>query len=254
MPKLTKHFIDTLQPNPGGVDLFVWDNELRGFGLRMKPSGSAAYIVQYRTAQGKTRRFAFNKAGTIAPDEARTKAKRFLADVAEGADPSVQRNEAREALTVAELCDRYLEAAHAGLVMTRFHKPKRSSTVAIDEGRVSRHIVLLIRSLIARNLTRAAMQRMADAIAAGKTAGTFKTKTRGKVVVEGGAGTAARVVELLGGVWSWAIALTGARREEICALRWREIDWSSGCLRIETTKTGPPDRQGGAPSALDPSM
>jgi integrase len=293
MPKLTKRFIDTLRPDPGGPDLFAWDNELRGFGVRMKPSGSASYFVQYRTAQGKTRRFAFNKVGTITPDEARTKAKRFLAEVAEGADPSAQRHEAREALTVAELCDRYLEAARAGLVMTRFRKPKRASTVAIDEGRVSRHIVPLIGSLIVRNLTSAAMQRMTDAIAAGKTAGTFKTKTRAKAVVEGGAGTAARVVELLGGVWSWAekrglvnganpargvethrgeakdrvispgelaafgavlrerealypaavaalrlIALTGLRREEACALRWREIDETASCLRLETTKTG----------------
>lgn len=45
---------------------------------------------------------------------------------------------------------------------------------------------------------------MADAIAQGKTAVTVKTKARGKAVVTGGSGTAARVVELLGGIWSWA--------------------------------------------------
>ena len=45
---------------------------------------------------------------------------------------------------------------------------------------------------------------MADSITAGRTAGTFKTKARGKAVVMGGAGTAARVVELFGGIWTWA--------------------------------------------------
>jgi len=45
---------------------------------------------------------------------------------------------------------------------------------------------------------------MVDAIAQGKTAGTFKGKPRGRAVVTGGTGTAARVVELLGGIWSWA--------------------------------------------------
>jgi len=34
------------------------------------------------------------------------------------------------------------------------------------------------------------------------------------------------------------IALTGAHREEICGLRWREIDCASPCLRLETSKTG----------------
>jgi integrase len=45
---------------------------------------------------------------------------------------------------------------------------------------------------------------MADSIAQGKTAGVFRGKARGKAVVSGGAGTAARVVELLGGVFNWA--------------------------------------------------
>jgi integrase len=293
MPKLTKRSIDTLQPDIGGGDVFAWDSELRGFGIRVKPSGSASFLVQYRTGQGKTRRYAFGKVGTLTPEEARTKATRLLAEVEEGSDPSAQRHETREALSVAELCTQYLQAARAGLVTTRFRKPKRPSTIINDEGRIARHIVPLLGSAAARDLTRPAVQRMADAIAVGKTAGTFKTRPRGKAVVEGGASTAARTVELLGGIWTWAekrgfvsgpsptrgvetqrgspkdrtldarelarlgtamrgqeplhpaavaalrlIALTGLRREEACGLRWREIDFTASCLRLETTKTG----------------
>jgi integrase len=292
MAKLTKRFIDGLRSKPT-ADVFAWDGELRGFGVRIKPSGAGSYLVQYRTAQGRTRRFAFGKIGTLAPDEARARARRLLADVEGGSDPSSQRHEARTALTVVQLCELYLEAARAGLVITRFRKPKRASTIAIDEGRVARHIVPLIGSQIAQTLNRAAIQRMADAIAAGKTAGTFVTKARGKACVEGGPGTAARVVEFFGGLWTWAekrglvggsnpahgvekyrgeakdrvlspaemaalgtvlrkrgidcpaataalrlIALTGLRREEACALRWREIDFVASCLRLESTKTG----------------
>jgi Arm DNA-binding domain len=204
MPKITKRFIDALRPNPGGGDLFAWDDSLRGFGIRIKPSGSSSLLVQYRTRQGNTRRYSFGKVGTLTPEEARAKAKKLLAEVENGNDPSAQRHETREALTVAELCELYLEAARAGLVMTRFRKPKRNSTIAIDEGRVARHIVPLIGSKVAGTLARAAVQRMADSIAAGKTAGTFKSKARGKAIVGGGAGTAARTVELLGGIWSWA--------------------------------------------------
>ena len=45
---------------------------------------------------------------------------------------------------------------------------------------------------------------MVDDIAAGKTAGVFGGKPRAKAVVTGGAGTAARVVEFLGGIFTWA--------------------------------------------------
>ncbi len=204
--KLTKRVVNTLKPLPG-ADVTVMDSELTGYGVRMKPSGVASYFIRYRTPHGAERRLAFAKVGTLTPEEARAKARRLLAEAEDGADPSAERHQKRAALTVAELCEQYLEVARAGHVMTRFGKPKRASTVAIDEGRVARHIVPLIGKKVAGDLTHADVQRMCDAIAAGKTAGVFKTRARGKAVVEGGAGTAARVAELLGGIWTW-----GAKR------------------------------------------
>jgi len=47
MPKLTKRTIDAAHPNPDR-DVFVWDDELPAYGLRVKPSGSKAFILQYR--------------------------------------------------------------------------------------------------------------------------------------------------------------------------------------------------------------
>jgi integrase len=203
MPKLTKRIIDALRPAHRG-DLFVWDNELRGFGVRMKSSGRASYIVQYRTAQGRTRRYAFAKVGTITPYEARRIGRAYLGEVEQGRDPSAERHLRREALTVAQLCREYLEAARKGVVATRFKRPKRPLTITFDEGRVTRHIVPLIGNRIAEKLTRADVQRMADDIAAGRTAAVIKTGPRGKAVVTGGAGTAARVIGLLSGIFTWA--------------------------------------------------
>ncbi len=200
--KITKRFIDALKPPAPGKELFVFDTEIDCYGLRMQPSGKASYFILHGTKKG--RKFSIAKVGIITPDEAREKARKVLAEVAEGIDPNAERRATREALTVAQLCDKYLEAARAGLVTTRFNKPKKASTIVIDEGRVVRHIKPLIGSMTFSKLDRPTIQRMADDIAAGKTAGTFKTKARGKAVVEGGTGTAARVVELLGGIWTWA--------------------------------------------------
>jgi integrase len=303
MAKITKEFIDKLAAK--GRESFEWDAEVRGFGVRVMKSGRMSFIVQYKTPQGATRRMVIGQVGALTPDQARKLAKARLAEVEQGRDPSAQRHEARTALTVDELCGQYLEAARAGLVLTRFRKPKRPRTIYDDEGRVLRHIKPLIGNLVAANppLTAAVVQRMADAIAAGKTAGTFKTKSRGVAKVAGGAAAAARTVELLGGIWSWAerrglvsgpnpargvekhkgdakerflnpdelarlgavlreqeatqpaavaalrlIAFTGLRREEACGLRWREIDATAGCLRLETTKTGRSMRPIGRPA------
>ena len=95
MTKLRKRVVGALRPNPDGKDMFLWDSgdgALKGFGVRMKPSGTAAYIVQYRTAEGRTRRLALGKVGTLTPDEARGLARDKLVAVTKGADPSAERH------------------------------------------------------------------------------------------------------------------------------------------------------------------
>jgi hypothetical protein len=224
--KITKRSVDALRPTEEGREAVLWDAQLKGFGVRVQRGSVKSYILHYRLGAGRgapLRKLTIGKHGSPwTPETARAEAKRMLGIIAQGKDPAAGKN---ETLTVAQLCDRYLEAARAGLVVTRFKRPKRASTVAIDEGRVSRHIKPLIGRLPARELRRAEVQRMADAIAKGTTAGTFKAnarvtaaegasgpsvtldanvKPRGRAVVTGGAGTATRVVELLGGIYSWA--------------------------------------------------
>jgi integrase len=200
MPRLNKRTLDALKPKADRF--FVWDDKLSGFGVRCYPTGRIVFLTQVRVGRAQ-RRVTIGDYGPFTAEQARDRANKIIAGARDGVDPQAAKREARQAKTVAELCDAYMEAARAGLVTTRFHRPKSPATVAIDEGRIARHIKPLIGSLPAAKLSTAAVQRMSDAIAQGKTAGTFKGKTRGMAVVTGGTGTATRVVELLGGIWTW---------------------------------------------------
>jgi Arm DNA-binding domain len=87
MPKITKRLVDALRRDPHGKDVFVWDagdGALKGFGIRVKPSGAASYIVQYRNKEGRTRRLVIGKVGTLTPDEGRTLAGDALKAAAKG--------------------------------------------------------------------------------------------------------------------------------------------------------------------------
>jgi integrase len=201
MTALTKRSVDAAAPRE--TEYLLWCDRLPRFGLRVYPTGRKVYVAQVRVGKA-LRRVKIGPHGVYTVEQARKRAEDIIRAAAEGRDPQREKQEARKALTVAELCDLYLDAARAGLVMTRFGRPKRASTLAIDEGRIARHIKPLIGAIVAKRLRRADVQRMADDIAAGKTAGTVKTKPRGVAVVTGGTGTAGRVVELLGGVCSWA--------------------------------------------------
>ena len=109
MPRITKRVVDAIRPDPTGRDVFVWDSgdgALKGFGIRMKPSGAGAYIVQYRTGEGRTRRLAIGKVGTLTPDEARIGHGRNLRRQPRGRTPppSVTPHERRSLLPSCATC------------------------------------------------------------------------------------------------------------------------------------------------------
>ncbi len=92
-------------PLPEVLDTYVWDTELKGFGVRMMPSGVGSYVVKYRNKEGRQRKLALGRVGSLTPDEARSLARQKLNEVNKGADPSAERKAFRTAITVGELCD-----------------------------------------------------------------------------------------------------------------------------------------------------
>jgi len=204
MAKLTKRTVDALQP--GTPDYFVWDDDLAGFGLRVWPTGRKVYVAQYRAA-GRTRRVKIGGHGALTVEEARKLAKGILGDVAKGEDPQEDRQTRRKSLTVNELCASYLVAAERGMIRGKGGRPKKASTLYVDRGRIDRHIKPLLGTKLVKDLTQADVSRFVRDVASGKTATVEKTgNKRGKAVVEGGPGTAARTTGLLGGILSFAVS------------------------------------------------
>ena len=182
--RLTKRVIETL-PLPVR-DEVLWDDVLTGFGLRMKPSGAKSFIVQYRNRYGRSRRLTIGKYGLFAPDQARSEAKRALADVARGLDPLDQKLSERRTLTVGQLYTEYLHKAEAGAIMTRRGRLKKSSTLYTDKGRIARHIIPLLGNRSVKDIGFADVNRFLADVIAGKTKADIKTKLRGRAIVRGG--------------------------------------------------------------------
>jgi integrase len=194
--KLTKRVVDTLRPDPKR-DVFKWDagdGALKGFGVRVKPSGVASFFVQYRNKEGRTRRLVLGRVGELTPDEARRIATDKLKEARTGGDPSAERHAARAAITVSELCDLYVADAKERV------KP---STLAMDCSRIECHVKPLIGRRTVGALTRRDIERLQSDVAAGKTAKPRKEKGRGGKGF-GGRGVAARTVGMLGTILEFA--------------------------------------------------
>ena len=68
--KISKRTVDALKPSKVGVkgsEQFLWDSELRGFGVRVSPAGLKSFIVQYRTPEGRHRRTVIGRYGLMTP-------------------------------------------------------------------------------------------------------------------------------------------------------------------------------------------
>lgn len=205
MPKLTKTVVEKAEPK--AKQYSVWCSELAGFGVFINPAGSRSYFVDYRTSDGERRRMTIGRHGKITTEEARKLAIATLGSTVRGEDPQKDRTTRRKSLTVKQLCEQYMEAARKGLILGKGGKPKKPSTMYVDQGRINRHIVPLLGAKLVIDLSAPLLTKMMRDVANGKTATTEKTaKLRGKAVVEGGPGTARQTVSLMSGILSYAVS------------------------------------------------
>lgn len=196
--KLTKRTVDALKP--GTSDLVMFDEELGGFGVRVKPSGAKSWLIQYRNRHGRSRRYTIGSTAKLTPAEARTRATKLFVAVADGKDPADERRAAHEAITVAELCDQYLVAGKGRI---------KATTLVMDRSRIERHVKPLLGSRPVAGLTPADMEKFLRDIMAGRTAVAVSKQANGKRrrggQTSGGAGVASRTLGMFGTILERAV-------------------------------------------------
>ena len=280
--KITKRSVEALtRPlTPDQGDVFAWDTDMPGFGVRVKPSGVCSYIVQYSNRQGRSRRITLGRHGVLTPDEARKLARQHLASVDKGSDPATEAQAARSAATIGSLCDRYLrEYATA-------HKKPRSA--AEDRRLLERQIRPVLGAHKVEAITRADMAKLHHALRetpyeANRTVALLskmfnlaevwglrpdasnpcrhvqkyrETKRERFLSAEEVTrlGDTLRAMQAEGRLHSTLAAAfrlllyTGCRLSEVCAFEWAQLDLAGARVRLPDSKTGAKTIQLGAPA------
>ena len=198
--KITKRLVDAVEPRR--ANYLVRDTEVKGFVVVVTPAGAKSYAVDYRAGWGRgspKRRVTIGKHGSPwTPEMARAEAKCLLFEVAAGRDPATARREDRRALSFGDLIDLYL---------TEGVSHKKASTLKADRGRIEHHLRPLLGKLRADRITRTDVERMRNAVAAGKTAerAASAEKRRPGSIAIGGKGAAAQSVALVSSIYAFAI-------------------------------------------------
>lgn len=263
MTKITKRIVDFA--TPADREFFIWDEELKGFGLRIYPSGRKIYLVQFRTC-GRLRRVNIGLHGPITPDMARTEAMKHLSIARLGNDPTRTQDRQKALPTMKAFSTRFL-SDHVALhckaktyreyerLIDQFINPRLGNRRIIDVTRAD--VVGLHQSMkltpYQANRTLAVLSVM---FAVAYTWGIctdgvnpcWKVKRYreekherylspdelarlGKVLDEAhNEPEAVNCIRLL--------LLTGCRLSEIQTLKWDYVDYTAGVLRLPDSKSG----------------
>ncbi|HRP94770.1 MAG TPA: site-specific integrase [Rhodocyclaceae bacterium] len=196
MAKLTRTTVEKAEATDR--ECFIWDDDPKGFGLKVFPSGTKTFVFQYRTPEGRTRRLTIGKwSDALTAEQARKQARELAREVHAGADPQGEKQARRAAKTLNELFDDYLAS--------ETFRGKAESTRAVDVGRINRHVRPLLGKHVAEKITTEMVKRMHRDIVEGKTAKREKTKARGLARITGGEGTANKAVLIISAAYKWAI-------------------------------------------------
>lgn len=263
--KLTRTVVGRLPPAPGPGPVYYFDQMLKGFAVRVSPTGVKAFLVQGRV-NGKLQRIPLGRFPNVSPEKARERAGAILNSMAEGKPPE----RVRDKVSTGEALDQWL-AVHVA------HKLKPRT--AEDYRRIveqtlrpllgARPVAEIERADLAKlHHDKSATPRRANYILA--TARSFfsfcedhgyrpensnpakrirhypenrreRFLSADELARAAGAIDAAEragVVSIFAAAGLRLCILTGARQGEIRNLTWREVDLERRMLLLEDSKTG----------------
>ena len=266
--RLTKLNINALKIPEGKSEIIVFDEQLPGFGIRIRAGGKRSWVCQYRVGGSKQRRVSVGSVEALDPDEARKRAREILARVQLGGDPQVEKHAKRDRahLTLGNVIGKYLAGyaerrlgprtlVEVRRALTTQWKPlHEASADTLTRGAVASRLAEIAeesgpfaanraRSYLSAALNWAIEQGIVDENPVHATGKLAKEISRERVLSDAelaevwqqvGWGDYASVIKLL--------LLTGQRREEVAGMLWSEVNfdnalWSIGANR---TKNGRP--------------
>ena len=141
MPRLTDQIVRKVLPPLHGQAM-LWDDDLKGFGLRITKGGARAFVLDYR-AHGRQRRITIGSFPDWSVAAARETAKNLKREVDLGNDPMAERQEDRAALTMNDLWEKY-QREHLAQKSPRSQADERSMWEQIILPRFGKEKVMLI--------------------------------------------------------------------------------------------------------------
>jgi len=267
--KLTAAVVRALALPDGKTDHIAWDDELPRFGFRLRRSHDGSkvlrsWIVQY-TVGDRSPRIKLGDYALLSAEQARSQAKKLLAQVALGEDPAAAKRDrhAKDALTMRALVDQYLDAKQGELAARTYVESTRYLTDAKYFGPLHRMPLdqIALKDVAARIV---AIKKLGNATAS-RARGSLVTFfvwamrqglcTSNPTIGSENPQTVARDKVLtpdeLVSIWKACgdddhgrcvklLILTGCRRAEIGDISWGEIDRERGTWTLpkERAKTG----------------
>lgn len=105
--KITRKFVDALEPPTSTQKEFYWDTELKGFGVVVTERGKKTFIINYATKDNRYRRKTLGDCNKLSVEQARSIAKDLFHDIAKGIDPIEEEASYREEQTFQQAIEEY---------------------------------------------------------------------------------------------------------------------------------------------------